>query len=832
MALHRFFVFGVLLLGVSVSQALRVDRVEEQAVESVAGVAASVEDAAPKRRRNSTTNRTSLLSKPKVAGGDETWKWHEVEASGIVPNAREGHTMVAVEDFLVLFGGCYLDKKCFNDVHLYVPTTRRWLKPYVEGIPPAEREGHTATLVGAVMYIFGGSSQLGYLRDVASLNLQPQGRGGSTANGMHGEEVSLQWGYPDISGIAPDAREGHSASRYASRIYYFGGYTDAGYSDQLVVLDTDSMVWEYPNVGAGQKPPKREGHVTVQRGERMFIQGGFTNGGCLADTWVFDRLTNAWEKANTRGVTPTTRENSAAVNVDDKMLLVGGCNFGKRQCHCDMHVLDTKSYVWKEETVGKLEGKSVSPRESHTLTSLRGEIFLFGGCYLGQRCFNDMFQLTRKGGPVVCGDTERSCSRHGECRSYFSPVKNMTVYGCACRPGWSGDACENRVSCPSNCSGHGLCRQNHRCACQFGWAGRTCARQVACPGVARGKAGLVYGNCSGHGVCQQNGMCLCNEGWGGEGCEVTRRCNSGCSGHGLCVETSSPASKLPPMADPFEKKNGTGRGNATAVAGANRTNGTTAAFAAMPKFKRVDSSLIDGDAGDRKEEYVPWDNVDSKVSSAAMFLEESKDGASQLLAGQKPSRKKRKRRKRRKVAPTWLPDTFCQCYLKWYGDDCSDRTPPKTPSLNIENATRGTASKNASNASVAAPIAKKPASTSSMLTSAVTMHQSSILGGGVASNEVSGKGCPNHCSSQGICVSDACYCHHGFTGNSCSLKMSEGATFQTSFVASGLYKYSGSFFFFGIGAAVFSGRIANFYRRVAGIKRKLPTHQIPLQKHW
>ena len=174
MALHRFFVFGVLLLGVSVSQALRVDRVEEQAVESVAGVAASVEDAAPKRRRNSTTNRTSLLSKPKVAGGDETWKWHEVEASGIVPNAREGHTMVAVEDFLVLFGGCYLDKKCFNDVHLYVPTTRRWLKPYVEGIPPAEREGHTATLVGAVMYIFGGSSQLGYLRDVASLNLQPQ----------------------------------------------------------------------------------------------------------------------------------------------------------------------------------------------------------------------------------------------------------------------------------------------------------------------------------------------------------------------------------------------------------------------------------------------------------------------------------------------------------------------------------------------------------------------------------------------------------------------------------------------------------------------------------
>ena len=66
-----------------------------------------------------------------------------------MPSAREGH-MVAVEEI-------FFDKKCFNDV-MYIFHASRWSGPIIDGVPPAEREGHTATVVGTVMYVYGGSS--------------------------------------------------------------------------------------------------------------------------------------------------------------------------------------------------------------------------------------------------------------------------------------------------------------------------------------------------------------------------------------------------------------------------------------------------------------------------------------------------------------------------------------------------------------------------------------------------------------------------------------------------------------------------------------------------
>lgn len=39
------------------------------------------------------------------------------------------------------------------------------------GEPPSPRSGHSATLVGSYLYIFGGSNQHGILSDIHRLNL-------------------------------------------------------------------------------------------------------------------------------------------------------------------------------------------------------------------------------------------------------------------------------------------------------------------------------------------------------------------------------------------------------------------------------------------------------------------------------------------------------------------------------------------------------------------------------------------------------------------------------------------------------------------------------------
>jgi hypothetical protein len=116
------------------------------------------------------------------------WQWADTGAQGIAPMKREGHTAVSLDGMLIVFGGCYLDKQCFNDVHVFFADKKLWVPVQTVGQPPAEREGHTATMVGDRMFVYGGSSQLGYLDDAYVLK--------TSLSGSTGEELVMAWGRP------------------------------------------------------------------------------------------------------------------------------------------------------------------------------------------------------------------------------------------------------------------------------------------------------------------------------------------------------------------------------------------------------------------------------------------------------------------------------------------------------------------------------------------------------------------------------------------------------------------------------------------------------------
>jgi hypothetical protein len=218
------------------------------------------------------------------------WQWTDTESRGSPPMKREGHSAVSLDNMLIVFGGCYLDKQCFNDVHVYFSTKHLWVPVKTVGLPPAEREGHTATMVGDHMFIYGGSSQMGYLGDVFVLKT-------SLASTGSGEELVMAWGRPDVNlGLesGPLGREGHTETLVDNRIFYIGGYTEKGFTNELLVLDTALMSWEQPRVSS-LKPPAREGHSASLYNERIYIWGGFTDGGCLQDLWILDTNTLAWE---------------------------------------------------------------------------------------------------------------------------------------------------------------------------------------------------------------------------------------------------------------------------------------------------------------------------------------------------------------------------------------------------------------------------------------------------------------------------------------------------------------------------------------------------------
>lgn len=128
----------------------------------------------------------------------------------------------------------------------------QWAYPIIEGVSPCPRGGHSATLSGASIIIFGGHYYTGktegyaYLNDTYILDVN--------AN---------KFTKPKISGTPPAPRYSHSAVLAGSKIIIFGGRGAKGkiFRD-LHALDPVTMTWLQGPEGIGS-PSARYGHTAV-----------------------------------------------------------------------------------------------------------------------------------------------------------------------------------------------------------------------------------------------------------------------------------------------------------------------------------------------------------------------------------------------------------------------------------------------------------------------------------------------------------------------------------------------------------------------------------------
>jgi len=87
------------------------------------------------------------------------------------------------------------------------------------------------------------------------------------------------WAFPQIEGVPPCARGGHSATLIGASILFFGGHYYGGqkqgyvYLNDTHVLDLNSSRWIKPKV-QGTPPQARFGHTALLAGSRIIIFGG------------------------------------------------------------------------------------------------------------------------------------------------------------------------------------------------------------------------------------------------------------------------------------------------------------------------------------------------------------------------------------------------------------------------------------------------------------------------------------------------------------------------------------------------------------------------------
>lgn len=376
---------------------------------------------------------------------------------------------------------------CFDDVLQYSITEGSWRTLAAIGTRPRAREGHSASIVASVMYVFGGASTTALLGDLWAFDL-----------------VEFTWTELRVAGsVEPRAYHG-AALTNSGNIVIFGGQTNSGLTSEVLILDLLNRHWGHPSL-SGTKPSARKHHSFLRVHNAFWAFGGFDGAREVQDLYRLDLEDLSWRAMVTVGA-PLPRQGHAAASNGNQLYISAGCDSQNRYCYSDLYSFDVEALLWQKITDSSL----LIPRESHAIAVLAGRLYIFGGSFFLERLYGDLL-VYNTGQPCP-----NSCGR-GTC----------TGQGCSCQEGWVGTDCEETARCRYGCYGRGMCSQLLQCECYPGYAGAYCQYLVGCPL-----------NCTAErqGTCLESGQCSCEAGFTGEDCAVAepwRRCLDRCS-RGRC----------------------------------------------------------------------------------------------------------------------------------------------------------------------------------------------------------------------------------------------------------------------------------------------------------
>ncbi|POG61098.1 hypothetical protein GLOIN_2v1706619 [Rhizophagus irregularis DAOM 181602=DAOM 197198] len=276
-----------------------------------------------------------------------------VFSSGAIPKPRCLHTQVNVGANLFVFGG-KLDnsnEKLDNDIYILDTDAKDmkfvWSKPSMSGSLPDGRYGHTSTLIGTTVYIFGGQDYMNHLNDLISFDiknfkLQKKKNKFKLSLGKGHNNVLPSWSFIIPNNSPPPPRSGHVSCVYENKIYIFGGSDGDTYYNDTWCYDIQENVWTELSC-IGYIPTPREYHGATIVNDVMYIFGGRVKEGYeLGDLCAF-RISNLrWYKFPNLGPSPSPRFGLTMTLSQDKVYIFGGDSFHTRPDEDGtIHILDT-----------------------------------------------------------------------------------------------------------------------------------------------------------------------------------------------------------------------------------------------------------------------------------------------------------------------------------------------------------------------------------------------------------------------------------------------------------------------------------------------------------
>ena len=291
-------------------------------------------------------------------------EWMLVKLRGSNPLPRWGHTMSLFDNTqLLVFGGFRNENMRLNDLWIFDVIKWSWSQPNKEHnkeaiIPnamsmnswpncPSPRGGHSATVIGDNIYIFGGYGGYGYSRrdldDIYCL-----------------DTLNWQWNKVAAKGTPPEKRSGHSACAIERKIYVFGGWSASTQFNDLYLLDfgpADEIDWipSWSKVESTMENPvwnMSTCSVVAIPTWKIFMFGGSSGiindnerqGKLIDDTRILDAGDGTWRYPGLEGEGPSPRcgTSMAYDSKNSRLLIFGGWS---DRWHNEMYTLDVGTIV-------------------------------------------------------------------------------------------------------------------------------------------------------------------------------------------------------------------------------------------------------------------------------------------------------------------------------------------------------------------------------------------------------------------------------------------------------------------------------------------------------
>ncbi|XP_043283466.1 host cell factor isoform X2 [Venturia canescens] len=341
-------------------------------------------------------------------------KWKRItNPTGPQPRPRHGHRAVAIKDLMVVFGGG--NEGIVDELHVYNTATNQWFVPLTKGDIPPGCAAYGFVVDGTRILVFGGMVEYGkYSNELYELQASrwewkrlkpkhpkheqpPCPRLGHSFT-LIGNKVFL------FGGLANDSEDPkNNIPRYLNDLY------------TLELLPNGATAWEVPQTH-GHAPPPRESHTGVAYTDRvtgkscLVIYGGMS-GSRLGDLWFLDVDSMTWNKPIVHGPTPLPRSLHTATLIGHRMYVFGGwvplvvddvkvaTHEKEWKCTSTLACLNLETLTWEQLTVDSLEENVPRARAGHCAVGVHSRLYVWSGrdgyrkAWNNQVCCKDLWYL-------------------------------------------------------------------------------------------------------------------------------------------------------------------------------------------------------------------------------------------------------------------------------------------------------------------------------------------------------------------------------------------------------------------------------------------------------